>query len=294
MIIILAMVFWGASFPAMKYIIGQMNPYFIIWIRMTLGACCILPFISKNSLAHYQKGDWFLLLLMVLFEPCLYFYFELSALKLTTASQAGFVAATLPLMVIASSALILKEKIYPRSILGITIAFAGIVMLTFTSSSSETSPNPILGNMFECLAMGSATAFTLILKKLTTRYSPLFLTLMQTLGGVILFFPSVFFQDDLQTIFQTPPVLAVLLFLGIVVTVFAYIFYITGIKLIPANEAIVFVNLIPVFGLLLSMIFLSETLNLLQGAACLLVLSGIGVGQIKSKTPPPNPASEAA
>ena len=90
---------------------------------------------------------------------------------------------------------------------------------------------------------------------------------------------TLFHGHPFTDLFSNPQVMLIILFLGIVVTVLAYVFYIGGIQRIPAVEAILFVNLIPIFGMLLSFLCLGERINLLQGLACILVVTGVWVGQ---------------
>ncbi len=277
--IVLAMVFWGASFPAMKFSITQMDPMFVVCSRMLLGSLCLLPVLRFLPPLKYRKKDIWWLLALVLFEPCLYFYFEIRALQLTSATQAGFIAATLPLLVIISSAIFLRETIRIRSIMGMIIAFVGIAILTLGSDTDASAPNPVLGNLFELFAMLSATGFTLILKFLADRYHPILLTFFQTLAGALFYAFTLFHGHPFTDLFSNPQVMLIILFLGIVVTVLAYVFYIGGIQRIPAVEAILFVNLIPIFGMLLSFLCLGERINLLQGLACILVVTGVWVGQ---------------
>jgi len=278
-LICIAMLFWGASFPAMKFSIAQMSPMFVVFCRMILGTLVLLPMIGFLPRAQYRKYDIWWLIIMVLFEPCLYFYFEIRALQLTSATQAGFIASTLPLMVILASALILREKIKSRSIIGMIIAFTGMVILTLRSSVETNAPNPILGNFFELLAMLSATGFTLTLKRLADRYHPVLLTFFQTVAGSLFFAFSGFGKNAFLPLFSDYHTFVIILFLGVAVTVIAYVFYISGIQKIPANEAILFVNLIPIFGMALSMLFLKEQINRIQAIACVLVILGVIVGQ---------------
>lgn len=273
------MLFWGASFPAMKFLITQIDPYFTIFARMMLGTICLLPFLKSLPPVRYAKNDAWWLLALVIFEPCLYFFFEIRALQLTSATQAGFISATLPLMVVIGSALFLREMIRPRSIVGMIIALFGMLLLSTAANEDASAPNPFLGNFLELLAMLSATGFTLILKILADRYHPIFLTFFQTLAGSLFYAFAVFRGHPATELISNPQAMVVLLFLGIVVTILAYVFYISGIQKIPANEAILFVNLIPVFGMALSFLFLGERINGLQGIACVCVVSGVLVGQ---------------
>ena len=74
------------------------------------------------------------------------------------------------------------------------------------------------------------------------------------------------------------PVLATV-YLGVVVTLFAYGLYNYGVSQIPANQAAGFINLIPVFSVLLGMLILGETMNFWQWCACGLVFGGVLVSR---------------
>jgi drug/metabolite transporter (DMT)-like permease len=284
--LLFAMLLWGASFPAMKHVIGGLSPFGVVWVRMVIGSVVLLPslvgFLRKPTLKRVDV-PW--ILLMLVSEPCLYFFFEIQALQLTSATQAGFIAATLPLMVLCMSAWLLRERIRHRAVTGILVAFSGVVLLTAGSITNESSPNPLLGNSFELLAMFSATTFTWALKRLGSRYDPLFLTWLQCAAGAVVFAPAGFPLDQWAILAGEPELALVLLFLGAGVSVGAYVLYIGALQKTPANEAIVMVNLIPVFGMGLSMLLLGETLTLLQWFACILVLAGVLIGQSGSRYP---------
>jgi drug/metabolite transporter (DMT)-like permease len=285
--LILAMLLWGASFPAMKHSIGAMSSFGVVWIRMGIGSLILLPalfaFIKKPT---YQKGDWRWLSLMVISEPCLYFFFEIQALRLTSATQAGFIAATLPLMVLGMSAWLLKERIRKPAIAGIAVAFCGVLLLTATSEANESSPNAWLGNAFELLAMLSATSFTYALKRLGNRYDPLFLTWLQCAVGFIVFARGGFPLEQWAVVSESRELVLVLLFLGAGVTVGAYALYIGALQQTPANEAILMVNLIPLFGMGISLLLLKETLTAPQWLACGIVLLGVIIGQMGVRDTP--------
>ncbi|WP_435301706.1 EamA family transporter [Aeromonas salmonicida] len=72
--------------------------------------------------------------------------------------------------------------------------------------------------------------------------------------------------------------MAVIVFLGAFVTLGAYLLYNWSVTLAAA-----YVNLIPVFTLLLAYLLLGETLTTLQWLACGAVLLGIAVGQLPAR-----------
>lgn len=68
---------------------------------------------------------------------------------------------------------------------------------------------------------------------------------------------------------------------GIFASLIAQILYIKGVEQIGANRAGLFINLVPVFGTLLSVFVLSETLHTYQIAALFMALAGIAVAERK-------------
>lgn len=125
---------------------------------------------------------------MSLAEPCLYFSLEANALTYTSAGQAGMVTATLPLMVSFTAFFMLGERITSRQLFGL-LAISGVVWLTLAGDHQASAPAPLLGNLLELGAMACASFYAVLLKKLSSRYSPLFLTAIQAFTGVLFFAP---------------------------------------------------------------------------------------------------------
>ena len=278
--LLLAMVLWASSFIALKFAFRTYDPLVVIFGRMFIASACFL--IIGRRLAqslHYRKGDYRLILFMALCEPCLYFLFEAKAVENTTASQAGLITAMLPILVMIAAALILKERISGRSIAGSIIAISGVCWLTLQATPTDDAPNPLLGNFLEMLAMVCATGYTIALKSLTERYSPFFLTAMQAFAGCLFYFPLLFLPwTELPSEFHFGPTLAVV-YLGAVITLGAYGLYNYGLKHVPANKAASYVNLIPVFSVIMGWLILGETFTGGQLAAAAVIMGGVYLSQ---------------
>jgi len=274
-----AMVLWASSFIALKLAFRGYDPMVVIFGRMFVASICFLFLIKKIGGNRYRRGDFKYLLLMAFFEPCLYFVFEAAALKNTTASQAGMITAIFPLMAGIGAHIFLKESISKKTITGFFIAAAGAFWLTMGSAVSENAPNPALGNFLEFLAMICATGYTLILKKLTSRYTPLFLTAFQAFTGSIFFLPFLFLgSTEIHFRIETVPFLAII-YLGIFVTLAAYGLFNFGVSRIPANQASAFVNLIPVFAIILAWFILGERFTSEQYIASAVIFTGVYISQ---------------
>ncbi|MCB1760102.1 MAG: DMT family transporter [Gammaproteobacteria bacterium] len=283
--LVLAMLFWGSSFIAMKIAFREYEPLHVIFWRLAIASCCFALIARRFVAIRLPRGDWKLLALMGLFEPCLYFIFEALALEQTSAAQAGMVTAILPLMVAVIAAIWLRESVTRANIAGFLLAIGGVWWLSVSGEANEHAPNPMLGNFLELLAMLCATGYIITLKRLTDRYSPLFLTAMQALIGTLFFFPALFIFPAPESAPQlTGTATMAVIYLGTVVTIFAYGLYNFGVSRIPVSQASAYINLIPVFSLILGFAILGERFTLPQLLACAVVFSGVVISQWRSTT----------
>lgn len=278
--LILAMLLWASSFIGLKIAFRAYDPLFVIFGRMFVASLCFLAVRKRLARSlNYKKGDFKLILFMAFCEPCLYFLFEAKAVENTTASQAGVITAILPILVMITATIILKEKITKKAWAGALLALFGVCWLTLESTPTSDAPNPMLGNFLEFLAMVCATGYTITLKFLTTRYSPFFLTAIQAFVGTIFYLPLLFFPAPvLPEKFYPVPAFAIV-YLGAFITLGAYGLYNYSLKHVPANKAASFVNLIPIFAVILGWSILGETLNFMQICAGILIMAGVYMTQ---------------
>jgi drug/metabolite transporter (DMT)-like permease len=280
--LILAMLLWASSFVALKLAFRGFHPMQVIFGRMFIASLCFAIFIPSFCKINWRRRDLKYLLIMAGCEPCLYFLFEAKALELTSASQASMITAMLPLLVAILAWRLLKEQVPRLTLAGFIVAIIGACWLSLASDTNADAPNPLLGNFFEFLAMVCAAGYTVSLKHLSSNYPPLFLTAFQAFVGSLFFFPFLLLPDvGFAATWETGPLLAVI-YLGTFITLGAYGCYNYSVSRIPASQAAGYVNLIPVFGVLLGMLILEETLNLSQWLACGLVFSGIGLSYRRS------------
>ncbi|GLQ32894.1 hypothetical protein GCM10007876_33730 [Litoribrevibacter albus] len=271
------MFIWASSFIALKISFEVLHPSQVLFGRMLVASLFFLALLRWMKSIQYQAGDWKFILAMVVMEPCLYFIFESIALQNTTASQAGVVTSLLPLLTAIGAVLALKEQMNRTMWFGFLMAMIGAIILSLGSESTESAPNPILGNFFEFLAMVCAAGYTLIVKHLITRYSALFLTALQAWSGVLFFVGPAFYFPMPEEVGLVA--IGSILYLGVFVSLGAYGLYNYAMAHVPATQASAFVNLIPVFTVLIAFVVLDERFNLYQLMACGLVIVGLVINR---------------
>jgi len=278
MALVLAMVLWGSSFVALKYSFQEMHPLMVILGRMVIASLCFLPFFRSVARMGLRRRHVLPVVAMCLCEPCCYFLFESAALVNTTASQAAMITSMLPLLVAICAGFFLGERITGRTLCGFVVAAGGAVWLGLGGKGSVQAPHPVLGNFLEFMAMVCAAGYTILMKRLSKELHPFFLTGLQAFAGALFFAPALLLPSVRAASLSMHGWLVVL-YLGTVVSVCAYGLYNFGISRIPASQASAFVNLIPVFSIILGFLILGERLTFWQWMACALVFGGVLLSQ---------------
>lgn len=276
--LLLAMVLWGSSFVALKYSFQEMHPLMVILGRMVIASLCFFPFFRSFARMGLRRCHVLPVAAMCLCEPCLYFLFESAALVYTSASQAAMITSMLPLLVGLSAGFFLGERITSRTICGFLVAAGGAFWLSMASQETVQAPHPALGNFLEFMAMVCAAGYTILMKRLSKELHPFFLTGLQAFAGAV-FFAPVLLLPSVRAASLSVNGWLVVFYLGTAVSVGAYGLYNFGISRIPASQASAFVNLIPVFSIVLGFFLLGERLTFWQWMACALVFSGVLLSQ---------------
>ncbi len=277
--IMAAVILWGCSFVAMRIVLRVLPPTTVVFTRMLTALIVLIPFFGKLRPKDFQIRDLRYIIPMVLFQPCLYFLFESNALTLTTSSQAGVIAASVPVLVAIGARFMFNERISMFTVTGLLLSVGGVIFLTMFQGHDEKAANPVIGNLLEAAAMLFAAGNMLIIKKLSRRYNPWTLTAFQALAGTLFFLPGAAGLVHSGTAVWTPQLIILMVFLGTFVTLGAFGMYNWGISRIDASKASSFINLVPVITIITGWLILGEGLTPVQTAAAAVVLAGVIIGQ---------------
>jgi len=279
LLLTIAMFIWGSSFIALKIAMIDLGPLTVIFFRMLIASLCFVYFIKDFLKFNFTKKNIQLLLLLAFFEPCLYFIFEAKALQNTTVSQAGMITSLLPIIVGVAAGYFLKEKITKRLILGSIVALIGAIVLSLQATASVDAPNPILGNIYEFLAMVCGAGYTIVARYLTKEFSALFITAFQVFIGTIFFFPFFIYEYTQLVLNFTFNSVISLFYLGVIVTLGGYGLYNYALTKIKASKAAIFIYLIPIFALILANQILNEKITFIEIIASAIILFGVFISE---------------
>ena len=184
-------------------------------------------------------------------------------LQSTTAINGGLLNSMGPVVIVVFSWLLFRETVTPLQMLGILTSLAGVIILiTRADTTVLTALDFNRGDLWFLVAViGWALYAVLIRRTAPTMHSLAFMTAV-TLCGIVLLFPLYLWESLTQrpTEFNTPTVLSII-YLGLFTAVFAILLWTRAIRMLGANNVGLFIHLVPVFSVILAIIFLGEVLR---------------------------------
>ncbi|MDE7371053.1 MAG: DMT family transporter [Desulfovibrio sp.] len=266
---------WGGGAVAMKLALESFSVLQVMTARVAVPALLYLVLWRRWTHPAYRRGDWKWLALAVACEPCLFFFCMTSAMRFTTASEAGVITALLPLATALGAWLCLKEKLPGRAVTGLVIALPGIVGLNLFSAGRGGAPAPLLGNALALAAILFSAGYTLCIRRLAERYSGLFLSALQALGGSLVFAPLCLLQPAPAQV--RPEALGALAYLGFGIGILVYLGFNYSLRWVKAGLAGALANITPLVTLATAALLLGERLHPAQLAFAGVALAGTAV-----------------
>lgn len=294
--VIMAMLIWAGSGIAVQHSLVFVRPLTLIVIRFTIAILLMLcvGLLARSarkqgsllSLQMITVRDIPLFLLAGTMQPVLYFIFETYCYRsLSSPTIAEALLSTAPLIAPWLALLILHERVTRNNILGILISSVGMFMLVLVGSQNFELGNPI-GIPLAFLAVCSAVIYTIVLKKIPSRYSPLSIVFYDQLVSLLFFYPIWAIVDGRACVTEgllLAPVSPVMIYsigyLAVFSSVAAFVLFCYTVRQIGVTQANAFNNARPIFTALIMLAFFGEQLPLGKWIGIALVVVGLFVCQ---------------
>lgn len=296
MAITFAMLCWAGAGIAVKEALVVFTPLTLIVLRFSIAVLLMMTIglvFRKSEVLGLQrpdKKDIPLFMLGGLFQPFLYFIFETYTYQsFASPTIAEAMLSTQPIMAPLLAFLLLREQVTRNNIGGIVVSTAGMLLLLLAGVGEYHLGSP-WGVLLSVITVSMSVGYTIILRRIPTRYSSLsivfyvqsFALLLFYLlwGGMQLLSPS---TPELLNL-STPELLKAGLsvtYLAVFASVVAFILFCYTVRQIGVTRANVFNNIRPVFTALLMWFLFDEVLPVWKLIGILLIIIGLFVSQRK-------------
>lgn len=274
---------WGSAFPAVKigyrlFDIPSSSPSSQILfggIRFTLAGFLVVIFgsIIEKRLLFPNKKAVPKILKLCLFQTVLQYVFFNIGLAHTSGVKSSIIEASSVFMAVIISGLLFRmEKVTANKILGCIIGFVGVVLVNLAGSASgnqavvqtagttgiaAVSSFTLTGEGFILISTVSYAFSTVLMKKYSRDEDPVMLSGYQFIaGGLIMIIIGACFGGHVA--FTAPSCIPLMIYLAFISSA-AYSLLGLLLKYHPVSRVAVFGFTNPVFGVLLSALFLNET-----------------------------------
>jgi drug/metabolite transporter (DMT)-like permease len=268
---------WGGTFVAGKHVVAVLSPIMGSFARYVIACVALLvaAFVLEGGLPRLSRQQLFSTFLLGALGVFAYNLFFMGALEHLPGSRAALIIALNPVITITISALALKERLRGHRWLGVAVAVFGVwIVISHGDIASIASAGVGAGELFMLAAVTSWALYTVIGRKVLGGLTPLAATNYAALWGTLLLgivaAPQV---PELRPAQFDWRMTGALLYLGVCGTALAFVWYYTSIKKLGTAVASIFTNLVPVFGVTISVLLLGEPLlmSMLIGGAIAIV-----------------------
>ena len=295
MSVVFAMLFWAGAGIAVKEALVVFSPLTLIVLRFTL-AIVLMLLVGLLFRGHevlglqcVDKRDIPLFVLGGLFQPFLYFIFETYTYQsFASPTIAEAMLSTQPIMAPILAFIILREKVTRNNVVGILLSTVGMLLLLLVGANNFALGNP-WGVLLAIVTVSMSVGYTIILRRIPTRYSSLSIVFYVQLVALVLFYAvwGVFDRQSLQDTIaplsaDITPVVAVG-YLAVFASVTAFILFCYTVRQIGVTRANVFNNVRPVFTALLMWVIFDERLPIWKWVGIIVIVIGLFISQKQRK-----------
>ncbi|MBK6913463.1 MAG: DMT family transporter [Ignavibacteriales bacterium] len=271
-----AIIFWGASFIATKYLLDELTPEAIISMRL------ILAIILLSLIALYTKKDftinlkshlWILLLALI---AVFHLWIQITGLKFTTAANTGWIIGTAPIFMALLGLIFFKEKLTAVKITGIVIAMLGLLLLV---GKGDITNIDLIKNKGDLLVLSSSFTwgiYSMINKKVSLNYSPMMTILYLFIMMAVIIIPFNFNSKTFNSVVHLSTIGWIsILFLGLLCSGAAYVIWAYALRDMESAKVGAFLYFEPFVTVISAWLFLKEEITLLMLLSGLVITAGV-------------------
>jgi len=289
--IALAVLLFSNAFPAVKVCLDALSraeiaqPAFaLVPLRFVPAALAFLILgltaLRREALAIMREHPVRVVLAALAVVPGYNIFFNLGMQTLTP-GVASLIIATAPIQTLLLSIPLLGERARPRQLIGIAVAFAGIVVVVRLGQGRALGASVdwslLRGVLFTLIAPGMWALYTILLKPVMARHEPVPVTAVAVVIGTV---PMLaLWRGEAATALMGDAVaLTAWIFLSLGATVLAFYFWNVPLKVISPTALALCVHFIPLSAITWSIVlWRTEVFNWWLAAGAAVVISGVAM-----------------
>ncbi len=278
-------IMFGSAFMFTKISVQEYLPSVVAGGRIIIAAIVliILSLIRRESFS-FLNDHWLLLASLAFFGCCLPFYLISWGQQTVDSGIAGILMAIMPLTtIVLAHFFVAGEQLTVSRVIGFILGFVGILVLFGPAAYTnfDTDADRLIA-MLAILAGAISYAVNTIIAKRLPNESFVALSAVVMVFASIIMLPAIILSDqNWQISLQSIEFLSLLL-LGLFPTAFATIIYFAVIARVGPSFLSQINYLIPIWAVIVGILFLNESISINAIIALVIILLGIAIAQRKN------------
>ncbi len=279
----LTTLFWGGNAVAGKFAVGHISPLLLTAARWGLASLILIV------LGHrHLRRDWPMirahlpyLFAMGMLGFAAFNGFFYTALLYTTAINTTIIQAGMPMFIFILGFLFFRSRTSMGQAMGYSLTLCGVAVAALRGDFDRFTEFQInRGDLIMLVAAFIYAAYSVALQAKPNIHWLSFRAVLVT-AAAITAVPMALYESTTDAFIWPTTVTgwSVVAYTAIFPSILAQGFYIRGVELLGGNKSALFLNLVPIFGALLSVILIGENFRLFHGVALTLVIAGIVLAQ---------------
>ena len=275
--LVLTMLFWGGTFIAGRIAAQEIGPLTAAAGRFAIASLLLMVIlrVRAGGWPRLTRREALLILGIALTGVVGYNITFFLGLRLVAASRASLIIALNPVFITLASAVVFRERLPVAGLAGVLLSLAGAGLVITRGSWQDLQLGFGPGEFFISLCVVLWVSYTLIGRVALRTLTPLISTTYASLLGCAgLLLPAFLLERSTWS----PPSLSLILalaYLGLFGTVLGFIWYYEALRELGAAQTGIFINLVPVFAVLLGVLTLGEVVTLQTLLGGVLVVLGV-------------------
>ena len=274
-LLVLVVVIWGTNWPIMKIGLRSIDPLWFTAARLAIALLAIsilLLFLGRLKRPHRQDFPIVLGVGVMQFAA----FVTLINLGLTevNAGRAALLAYTTPLWVTPGAYFFLKEPISRMKLVGASVGLCGLLILFNPLGFDWSDASVVKGNGLLLLAALVWALSILHIRKHEWKGSVLELTPWQIMVALLIVVPYAWFSNTKPVIWSTELII-ILLYNGVMATALAQWASMRVTQILPAVTVSLGFLMVPLMGILSSILWLDEPFTMTLGLGAALIVGGL-------------------